>query len=172
MYRKNFGATNSELNSDAFIATIRQDIDAGNYGKLVYNIRGGMFLKKKKIPFMDNLQANGNQLFFITDNQLNSFGLLAYYKFYTNDKYAEAHIEHRFKGAILGKIPLLNKLNLQIVAGSKALVMADKNPYTEYAIGLENIGFGKWRFLRVDYVKSFHAGIKNNGFLLRIKILN
>lgn len=172
MYRKNFGATNAELNSDAFVATIRQDIDAGNYGKLVYNIRGGLFLKKKKIPFMDNLQANGNQLFFITDNQLNSFGLLAYYKFYTNDKYAEAHIEHNFRGAILGKIPLLNKLNFQLVAGSKALVMADKNPYTEYAIGLENIGFGKWRFLRVDYVKSFHAGIKNNGFLLRIKILN
>jgi hypothetical protein len=121
---------------------------------------------------MDNLQANGNQLFFITDNQLNSFGLLAYYKFYTNDKYAEAHIEHSFKGAILGKIPLLNKLNFQLILGSKALVMADKNPYTEYAIGLENIGFGKWRFLRVDYVKSFHAGIKNNGFLLRIKILN
>lgn len=172
LYRKNFGASNSELNSDVFVANIRQNIAVGNYGKLAYNLRGGMFLKRKDIAFMDNLQANGNQLFFITDNQLNSFGLLAYYKFYTNDKYAEAHIEHNFKGAFLGKIPLINKLNFHLVGGAKSLFMADTKPYTEYAVGLDNIGFGKWRFLRVDYVKSFHAGIKNDGFLLRLKILN
>ncbi|MGK0325188.1 MAG: hypothetical protein ACJA2M_000502 [Polaribacter sp.] len=172
LYRKNFGASNSELNSDVFVANIRQNIALGNYGKLAYNLRGGMFLKRKDIAFMDNLQANGNQLFFITDNQLNSFGLLAYYKFYTNDKYAEAHIEHNFKGALLGKIPLINKLNFHLVGGAKSLFMADTKPYTEYAVGLDNIGFGKWRFLRVDYVKSFHAGIKNDGFLLRLKILN
>jgi hypothetical protein len=172
LYRKNFGASNSELNSDVFVANIRQNIALGNYGKLAYNLRGGMFLKRKDIAFMDNLQANGNQLFFITDNQLNSFGLLAYYKFYTNDKYAEAHIEHNFKGALLGKIPLINKLNFYLVGGAKSLFTADSKPYTEYSVGLDNIGFGKWRFLRVDYVKSFHAGIKNDGFLLRLKILN
>jgi hypothetical protein len=172
LYRKNFGASNSELNSDVFVANIRQNIAVGNYGKLAYNLRGGMFLKRKDIAFMDNLQANGNQLFFITDNQLNSFGLLAYYKFYTNDKYAEAHIEHNFKGALLGKIPLINKLNFYLVGGAKSLFTADSKPYTEYSVGLDNIGFGKWRFLRVDYVKSFHAGIKNDGFLLRLKILN
>ena len=172
LYRKNFGASNSELNSDVFVANIRQNIAVGNYGKLAYNLRGGMFLKRKDIAFMDNLQANGNQLFFITDNQLNSFGLLAYYKFYTNDKYAEAHIEHNFKGAFLGKIPLINKLNFYLVGGAKSLFTADSKPYTEYSVGLDNIGFGKWRFLRVDYVKSFHAEIKNDGFLLRLKILN
>ncbi len=172
VYRKNFGAANSELNSDVFVASIRQNIDAGNYGKLAYNIRGGLFLKKKNITFMDNLQANGNQLLFITDNQLSSFGLLEYYKFYTNDKYAEAHVAHNFKGAFLGKIPLINKLNLHLVGGVKSLFMADSNPYTEYSVGLDNVGFGKWRFLRIDYVKSYYAGIKNDGFLLRLNILN
>ncbi len=171
-YRKMFGASNSQLNSDLFLTNIRQNIDAGNYGKLVYNIRGGMFLKKKNIAFMDYLQANGNQLTFPLDNQLNSFGLLEYYKFYTNDKYAEAHIQHNFKGAILGKIPLLNKLNFHLIGGAKTMVMADKNPYSEISVGLDNIGFGKWRFLRVDYVKSFHAGIKNDGFLFRLNLFN
>ena len=172
MYRKNFGASNSELNSDVFVANIKQNIDAGNYGKLAYNIRGGLFLKKKNIAFMDNLQANGNQLLFITDNQLSSFGLLEYYKFYTNDKYAEAHVEHNFKGAFLGKIPIINRLNFYLVGGVKSLFMADSNPYTEYSVGLDNVGFGKWRFLRIDYVKSYYAGIKNDGFLLRLNILN
>ncbi|MEO9571079.1 MAG: DUF5686 and carboxypeptidase regulatory-like domain-containing protein [Polaribacter sp.] len=171
-YTKRFGASNSELNSDLFIASLRQDINAGNYGNLSYNIKGGMFLKKKDIAFMDKLQANGNQLDFPLDSQLNSFGLLEYYKFYTNDKYAEAHIEHNFRGAILGKIPLISKLNFHLVGGAKTLLMADKKPYSEYSIGLGNIGFGKWRFLRVDYVKSFHAGIKNDGLLFRLSMFN
>ena len=169
-YRKNFGASNTALNSDLFTANLRQGISAGNYGDLTYNARGGLFLKKKDIAFMDNLQANGNQLTFVMDYQLNSFGLLDYYKFYTNDKYAEAHIEHNFRGAILSKIPLLNKLNFHFVVGSKALFMSDKNPYTEYSVGLGNIGFDKWRFLRIDYVKSNHAGIKNDGFLFRLSL--
>ena len=169
-YRKTFGASNSELNSDLFTANLRQDISAGNYGQFQYNIRGGLFLKKKNIAFMDNLQANGNQLTFVMDNQLNSFGLLDYYKFYTNDKYAEAHVEHNFKGAVLSKIPLINKLNFHLVGGAKTLFMADKNPYTEYSVGLSNIGFGKWRFLRVDYVRSNYGGIKNDGFLFRLSL--
>ena len=169
-YRKNFGASKANLNSDLFTANLKQDISAGNYGDFSYNARGGLFLKKKDIAFMDNLQANGNQLTFVTDNQLDSFGLLDYYKFYTNDKYAEAHVAHNFKGAVLGKIPLLNKLNFHLVGGAKVLLMTDKNPYTEYAVGLGNIGFGKWRFLRIDYVKSNHAGIKNDGFLFRLRL--
>ena len=169
-YRKNFGASNAALNSDLFTANIRQEISAGNYGNFSYNLRGGFFLRKKEIALMDNLQANGNQLTFVLGNQLDSFGLLDYYKFYTNDKYAEAHIEHNFKGAFLSKIPLINKLNLHLVAGAKTLFMADNKPYSEYAIGLDNIGFGKWRFLRVDYVNSNYAGIKNNGFLFRLSL--
>lgn len=90
LYRKNFGASNTELNSDTFLAVVKQEIKAGNYGQFSYDIRGGLFLKKKNIAFMDNLQVIGNQLTFPLKNQLNSFGLLDYYQFYTNDKYAEA----------------------------------------------------------------------------------
>ncbi|AUC85888.1 hypothetical protein CW731_11565 [Polaribacter sp. ALD11] len=166
-YTKRFGASNSELNSDLFIANLRQDVNVGNYGKFAYSFRAGAFLEKKNIAFMDNLQANGNQLLFPIDRSLSSFNLLEYYKFYSNDKYAEIHVEHNFRGAILGKIPLLNKLNFHLVAGGKALFMADKSPYTEYAIGLANLGFGKWRFLRVEYVNASYNGIKENGFVFR-----
>ena len=164
-YRKRFGATNQELNSDLFIADVKQKTKTGNYGSFRYHLRGGAFLKRKNIAFMDNLQANGNQLTFITTSKLNSFGLLEYYKFFTNYKYAELHAEQNFKGAILSKIPLLNKLNYHLVTGAKSLVMANRNPHTEYYFGIDNVGFGKWRFLRIDYVRSTSAGIKNSGFL-------
>jgi hypothetical protein len=169
-YTKRFGSSNSELNSDLFITNIRQDINVGNYGSFEYHLRGGAFLKKKNIAFMDNLQANGNQLLFPIDAALNSFNLLEYYKYYTNDKYAEMHLEHNFKGFLLGKIPLLNKLNFHLVAGGKALFMADKNPYTEYSVGLSNLGFGKWRFLRVEYVSAHYGNVKENGFVFRISM--
>ena len=169
-YRKNFGASNADLNSDLFTANLRQDISAGNYGEFSYNARGGLFLKKKNIAFMDNLQANGNQLTIFNNGRSNSFDLLAYYKFFTNDKYAEAHVQHNFRGAVLGKIPLINKLNFHFVGGAKTLFMANKKPYTEYSLGIDNIGFGKWRFLRIDYVKSNYGGIKNDGFLFRVNL--
>ncbi|WP_299666790.1 DUF5686 and carboxypeptidase regulatory-like domain-containing protein [uncultured Polaribacter sp.] len=169
-YIKRFGAENSALNSDVFIANVRQDLNAGNYGKFSYHLRAGAFVKKKDIAFMDNLQANGNQLLFPIDRALNSFNLLEYYKYYTNDKYAEMHVEHNFRGFVLGKIPLINKLNFHLVAGGKAMFMADKNPYTEYAVGLANLGFGKWRFLRVEYVSARYGGVKENGFVFRASL--
>ncbi|MHB0755229.1 DUF5686 and carboxypeptidase regulatory-like domain-containing protein [Polaribacter sp. M15] len=170
-YRKTFAADNSEFNADVFIASLKQNMNAGNYGKLFYYVRGGVFLKQKNIAFMDHLQVKGNQMFVVTDtNRKNNFGLLDYYKFYTNDKYAEGHIEHNFKGALLGKVPLINKLNFHLIAGAKAMVMSDIKPYSEFSLGLENIGIGKWKFLRVDFIRSFHGTSKKDGILLGLDL--
>lgn len=169
-YIKRFGASNAELNSDLFLANIRQNITAGNFGDFAYHVRAGAFLKQKNIAFMDKLQANGNQLLFPIDRELNSFNLLEYYKFYTNDKYAEMHMEHDFKGSILGKIPLVNKLNFHLVVGGKVLFMADKNPYSEYSVGLANLGFGKYRFLRLEYVNANYGNINESGFVFRASL--
>jgi hypothetical protein len=172
-YRKTFGAKNSELNSDAFIGRLNQDISAGNYGRLSYNFRVGLFLKKKNIAFMDYFHPNGNQFTFPLDiSYTNSFGLLNYYKIFSNDKYAEMHIQHNFRGALFAKIPLLNKLNFHLVAGGKTLFTAEKKPYSEYSVGLNNIGFGKWRFLRVDYVRSNFDGASKSGWLFGLSLFN
>ena len=169
-YRKNFGADDNNLNSDLFTATVTQSFKTGNYGNFEYYLRAGAFVKKKDIAFMDNLQANGNQLLLVSTNRLSSFGLLDYYRFYTNDKYAEIHMQKNFKGAILNKIPLINKLNFHLVGGVKTLFMADNKPYSEFAVGLDNLGFGKWRFLRIEYIRSYHAGIQDDGFVLRLNL--
>jgi hypothetical protein len=166
-YRKTFGAENNAFNTDLFTASLKQDINAGNYGKLSYFLRSGAFLKQKEIAIMDNLQVKGNLMFIVTDsNRKNNFGLLDYYRFLTNDKYAEGHVEHNFKGSILGKIPLLNKLNFHLIASAKTMFMTNIKPYSEYSLGIENIGFGKWRFLRIDYIESFHSGSQKSGLLM------
>ena len=81
------------------------------------------------------------------------------------------HFQHNFKGSILNKIPLINKLNFHFVGGFKTMFMADTKPYSEFSLGLDNLGFGKWRFLKVEYIQSNHAGVKNDGFVLRLNLL-
>ena len=167
-YRKNFGSNVSEYNSDVLISNIRQNISMGNLGEFNYNIRSGLFFEKKDIAFMDYLHANGNQLKLAPSNRNSSFGLLNYYKFSTNDKYAEVHLEHNFKGRLLRNIPLLNTLNFHVVANAKGLFTGGRKPYSEFSLGLDNIGIGKWRFLRIDYVRSNFNGKKGDGFLFGI----
>lgn len=169
-YRKNFGSGISEYNSDLLLARLNQYVSTGNSGEFQYMMRGGLFLEQKDIPFMDYLHANGNQLRLLPQGY--SFGLLDYYTLSNNDKYAEAHVAHNFKGFLLGKIPLINKLNYHLVVGAKGLFTGGNKPYSEYSVGLDNIGFGKWRFLRVDYVRSNFGGVENSGFLFGITLFD
>ena len=173
-YRKTFGSENSQNNSDYVFTQLRQNFSLGNLGSAKYRIKAGVFLEKKNIAFMDYAHFNGNKLAISPGgNSVNHFNLLDYYAYSTNDKFAEFHGEHNFKGFILGKIPLINLLNFHVVAGGKGLFTGDRKPYTEASIGLDNIGFGKWRFLRVDYVIS-KGGInqKQNGFVFSLSLFN
>ena len=79
------------------------------------------------------------------------------------------HAEHDFNGYILGKIPLLNKLNFNLVVGAHNLSTANNKPYQEFTIGLDNIGWGKWRFLRFDYIRSYQNGYQGDAFVFGLK---
>ncbi|WP_440120519.1 DUF5686 family protein [Tenacibaculum sp. Ill] len=170
-YQKNFGSENSEWNSDVIFSQLYQQINLGNWGEFAYKAKGGMFLEKKDIPFMDYAHFNGNRLLIAPkDNYLDNFYMLPYYKLSSNDKYAELHGEYNFKGALLSKVPLLNKLNFHLVTGAKGLFTAGNKPYSEFAIGLDNVGIGKWRFLRVDFARSYFNGKHENRVVFGIKL--
>ncbi len=171
-YRKTFGSGNTENHSDYIFTQVRQEFSLGNLGRSKYRIKTGAFLHKKDIPFMDYAHFNGNRLLSSPGTgSTNYFNLLKYYTHSTNDRFAEFHGEHNFKGFLLGKIPLINKLNFHLVAGGKALFTGNRKPYTETTIGIDNIGFGKWRFLRVDYVISkIGSAQKDKGFILSLRL--
>ena len=171
-YRKTFGSGNAENHSDYIFTQLRQNFSLGNLGKTKYRIKGGIFLNQKDIPFMDYAHFNGNKLSISPGTgTTNHFNLLDYYAYSTNNRFAEFHGEHNFKGFLLGKIPLINKLNFHVVTGAKGLFTGDRKPYTEASLGIDNIGFGKWRFLRVDYVIS-KGGInqKQKGFVFSLSL--
>lgn len=171
-YEKGFGASESELNFDQLEARLQQGMNLGNKGRFRYNVKAGTFLGDVSgLSFVDFKHFNGNQTRVNSGYTLNSFQLLPYYARSTNTDYIEAHAEHNFRGWILGKIPGINQLNFNLVAGAHLIATPNAKPYTELSVGLDNIGWGKYRLLRVDYVRSAGLGKNDGAFVFGLKFL-
>jgi len=169
-YEKGFGATNSDYNFDQVKARLYQSFYVADKGRFSYNIRAGKFFNADNIAFMDYQHFNGNQTHVSQrGSYTNVFNNLDYYTASTNDAYLEAHAEHDFNGFLLGKVPLLNKLNFNLVIGAHLLSTPEFKPYQEYTVGLDNIGWGKWRFLRVDYIRSYQNGFQSDAVVFGLK---
>ena len=169
-YEKGFGSTIDNYNFDQIKARLYQSFNIADKGRFRYNLRAGKFFNADNIAFMDYQHFNGNQTHVSTEgNYTNVFNNLPYYTSSTNDAYLETHAEHDFNGFLLGKVPLLNKLNFNLVVGAHLLTIPDFKPYQEYTVGIDNIGWGKWRFLRVDYVRSYQSGFQSDAILFGLK---
>lgn len=169
-YEKGFGASISDYNFDQIKARLYQSFNVANKGRFSYNVRAGKFFNAEAIAFMDYQHFNGNQINVSREGRYTDvFNNLGYYDLSTNDSYLEMHAEHDFNGFVLGKIPLLNKLNFNLVIGAHNLATPDHKPYQEYTIGLDNIGWGTWRFLRFDYIRSYQGGFVSDAFVFGLK---
>ncbi len=165
-YQQNFASSEDTYNFGEIGARIQQRFDIDNKGTFNYNIKAGTFFEADDIAFVDYKHFNGNQTHVnMNYDYTNAFNLMPYYNFSTNQSYAEFHAEHNFNGYLLNKIPLINKLGFELVLGAKSLIRKDKKPYSELSVGLKNIGIGKLRFLRLDYVKSNYNGVSQNGLV-------
>ena len=172
-YENAFASNENKYEFQLITSQIRYDFNAGNKGTLGINLKAGTFIHGENISFVDYKHFNGNRTHVGTsDRYLNVFNLLPYYSNSTNDSYFEAHLEHNDKGFVMNKIPLLNKLNSTLVLGFHALAVPETKPYTEVTVGLDNLGFGKLKVFRFDYVHSFQNGVQEDGVVFGLKILN
>jgi hypothetical protein len=144
-----------------------------NKGLLSINTKVGKFLNADGISFVDYKHFNGNQTHIgQTDNYINVFNNLPYYSSSTNDSYFEFHLEYNDKGFIMNKLPLLKYLQSQLVIGFHNLGIPDRKPYREFTVGLDNLGFGKFRMFRFDYVRSYQDGYQDDAVIFGLKFLN
>lgn len=172
-YEKGFGSSIDDYNFDHLSAKVTYDVTFGNKGETAASLRGGKFFNSDNIAFTDYRHFNGNQTRIgKSERYTNVFNLLPYYTHSTNDQYFEGHVEHTFKGYITNKIPLLNKLNYHLVVGYHVLSTPERNPYSEYTVGFDNLGWGKFRFLRIDYVRSYESGFLSDGVIFGLTFLN
>lgn len=172
-YEGGFGASQTGFNYSQLKARFWQNFNISNKGEFGYNILAGSFLGADDIAFVDYQHFRGNQTHIGTSGSyLDVFNNLPYYGLSTNGSYLEAHVEHDFKGFILGKIPGLNALGFNLVLGGHALGTEGNKPYFEYTAGLDNIGWGKFRLLRVDYIRSYQNGFRGDAVIFGLKFLN
>jgi len=172
-FEKAFAASEKKYEFERIGASVQYDLSLGNKGILGMNFRGGKFFNAENISFIDYRHFNGNQTHIgTTDRYLNVFNLMPYYANSTNDSYFEMHLEHNDTGFIMNKIPLLNLLKSTMNLGFHSLAIPDRKPYSEFTVGLDNLGFGKFKMFRVDYVHSYQGGIQQNGVVFGLKILN
>ncbi len=172
IYEKGFGASVDGLDYDQLRLVVQQDFNISNKGRFEYDLRAGTFLGTAEgISFIDRQHFNGNQSIFFEPSRLNRFNILPYYERSTNKKYFEGHAEHNFRGWVLGKIPLINRLNYNLVAGAHVLSTQEGSFYREFTVGISNVGWGKFRILRFDYVYGQGAtGGDDSAFLIGLRL--
>ena len=163
-YRKGYkGFFNGTHSYEKLQFKYNQPILLDKFGTLDATLEAGKTFGTVPISLLSVVPAN--QSFSLVRN---TFTLLNYYDFVT-DAYLAGHFEHHFNGFILNRIPLLKKLNLRSLVTFRAAYGTISNDniainqsnikynapnkmYYEYSVGLENIGYGNLRFLRVDAV--------------------
>lgn len=144
------------------------------WGYTVFNVTYGLFLHRDLSSFVDRFHfgASQNGVYNI-QNENATFLNMPQYKFSTNQNYLEIHLQQHFNGYIMDMIPYLRDLDLKFVVGTSYLNRTLDSDYLEWNLGIENIGIGPIKFLRVDYVwqydsrKLFNSGF-NFGFLLNL----
>ncbi|WP_267608682.1 DUF5686 family protein [Chryseobacterium wangxinyae] len=157
------GLFNADFNYNKLQFMFYKPILLGSWGKTLLNFEAGKNFDT--VPLALQNVIPGNQSYGLVPN---TFAQLNYYEFVA-DTYSTLHIEHHFNGKILSFIPLIKKLKLREVAFIRgaygSLSDASKNinvenlkysapneqVYYEYGFGIENIGFGNIRILRVDF---------------------
>ena len=171
-YRRGYkGLFNGTHTYDKLQFKYNQPILLSKFGILDATLEAGKTFGTVPVSLLDVIPAN--QTLSLTKN---TFALLNYYDFVT-DAYLATHFEQHFNGFILNRIPLLKKLKLRSLVTFRAAygTISKENRtindglinsngaaninyntpnkvYYEYSVGLENIGYGNLRFLRIDAI--------------------
>ncbi len=172
-YEKGLLGSKNRYNFDFISTQITQEISLGNKGNLGLNATAGKFFNAKNIAFIDYKHFSGNQTRIgQSDRYLSVFNLMPYYLNSTNDAFFELHSEYNDNGFVMNKIPLLNKLKSNLVVGFHNLSLPNRTPYQEVSVGFDNLGFGKFKLFRLDYVRAYKNGFQTDGVVFGLKILN
>jgi hypothetical protein len=161
---------NSKVNFDKWKLMLHGNIDLKKYGIVGYNTGFGGFLNSAYVSIADLMHLYGNKGIGIASPYLYSFQFAQYYDFSNKEPfYDETHVEYNLNGFISNKLPGFKQAKINFLIGSNIFYARQSDYYTEAFFGLDNIGFGKFRYLRVDFVQSWDShGGRNSGFRVGI----
>ena len=157
------GLLNSKVNFDKWRLSVRDDVHLKLAGNLSYHFAMGGFLNTDYVSVPDLMHLYGNRGIGYAAPYLESFQFAQYYDFSNKDNlYGEGHVEYHLDGLLSNKIPGLKQAHFYLLLGGNAFYAHNNEYYTEAFVGLENIGYKLFRFLRVDFVQSWDSQMGHN----------
>lgn len=170
-FENTFAASQKSYEYQLLTTQIKYKLSANTKGEFQMNFKAGKFFNAKDIAFSDYKHFNGNQTHIGGGvSYTNVFNLMPYYSHSTNDAFFETHIEYNDDGYFTNKLPLINLLKATLTLGFHQLSVPKIAPYTEYTIGLDNLGFGKFRLFRLDYGRAYQNGFQSEALIFGLKI--
>ncbi len=136
-YRKGVpGLFDSEVNFDFLELTVSDEINLGNYGDSRWSMTAGSFVNQVDLRFIENKFFRGSDFSWFSNPLMTHQTLDS--TFYTSKPYMQAFYFHHFNGLFLNKIPLINLLKFESVAGASLLSIQDINYlHAEFIVGVE-----------------------------------
>lgn len=168
-YRKGVpGLFRSDVNFDHLEMRLSDEVQLATFGTLKWNVEAGTFFGKglDEIQYVERKFIRGSDGLFFS-NPLQTSQLLDG-TFNTTRPYLQAYGIHHFNGAIMNKIPLINKLKLQLVGGASVILIQDQNySHAEVYAGVERIFKIKQQLFKIN---TFYVARLNNTSALTFKL--
>lgn len=114
----------SEVNFDYVEVRMSQEMPLTKVGNTNWIVLGGKFLNKRSLRFIEYKYFRGSTPYLLAD-PLRDYQLLGP-TLSTNNAFVQAMAIHHFNGFIMDKIPLINYLQLEVIAGAAALSIPDQ----------------------------------------------
>ncbi len=149
---------NSEVNFNLIEFRLSDEINFGNLGDSKWKVIGGSFINRKKLRIIEHKYFKESDVGFFS-NPLNSHQTLDS-TLSTDAPYIQAFYLHHFNGFFLNKIPLINRLKFESIAGMSILLINEYDySLTEFFIGVEKKFKIKNQYLKYGF---YYAGRFDN----------
>lgn len=162
----------SDVNFDYIEIGATDEITFGTWGNMKWDVEAGTFLGDKNnidnVQFIEQKFFRGSDFFFFSQ-PLQSLQMLDS-TFNTARPFVQAYVIHHFNGALLGKVPLINKLKIHVFGGGGFLYINDINySHLEAYVGIERVFKIRKQLFKVALIYAFRENNNPNTALFNLK---
>lgn len=166
------GMFGSDVNFNYLEVGASDEITFGTWGNMKWDVEAGSFLGNQtnidQVQFIEQKFFRGSDFFFFSQ-PLQSLQMLDS-TFNTARPFVQAYVIHHFNGALLGKVPLINKLKIEVFGGGGFLYIKDMNyAHLEAYIGIERKFKIRKQLFKVALVYAFRENSNPNTALFNLK---
>lgn len=129
----------SDVSYSKLEAGIEQGLDAGNLGRLFYNIEAGGFIKKDELYFADYKHFSSQPSWYTAGGDAMTYRGLDYYPSATAGNYAQFHLNLQRNKLLLNYLPVLNKSLAYENVYFKSLYREGFKPWHELGYGMNQV---------------------------------